>query len=592
MFKTAWVKLFASTIWIAGFAVGSQQFGDIVVSPLSFPVIDARHGYIEHRVRVVNTSPDRTHTVTVVLPGRSYSSRGSSINRLSRTVAVGPGTETTIPLYQPSLDLSGTRARISIDNGAIQETMELPSTGSRFDYYSDPKPNLLFSRSVNRDTVMAEMKKISPKHSGHYRGSGEYECAVTRPDAGIESWSDSWLAYTSFDGIFLKADDMDALPAETLRALWQYVECGGTLIVLGTVPPPGYCSGQVIEKDGITIHYAGFGEFITCNVKDETQLTASRLGRLAQSWENTGKPWIDKQFFSEPNGYFPVIEKLNIPIRSILLLMLVFVILIGPVNIIVLAKMNRRIWLLWTIPSLSFLFCIIVFIHSLLAEGITSTIRIENITLLDQEEHRAVSLGIAAYYCPLTPGDGLHFPYEYEVTPIIRPTGWRDQGTAKRIDDTRDQHFKSGWVTARVPAHFYIRSHEPRRERIELERNEDGSLTAVNGLGADIEQLVVADENGRLYSARGVKAGARAPLKTAGNTYGKTARKLTPRSLYAMGAWYDVVNDVRKKPASMLVPGSYYAELETAPFIREGLAGKAHRKHRSIVLGRRVTIPQ
>jgi hypothetical protein len=272
--------------------------------------------------------------------------------------------------------------------------------------------------------------------------------------------------------------------------------------------------------------------------------------------------------------------------------MLVFVVLIGPVNIFVLAKLNRRIWLLWTIPSLSFLFCVIVFIHSLLAEGITPTTRIESITLLDQEEHRAVSLGIAAYYCPLTPGDGVHFPYEYEVIPVIRSTGIRDRGTAKRIDNTRDQHFKSGWITARLPSHFYIRSHEPRRERIEFERNGDGSITAVNGLGTDIVQLIVSDDNGCLYSSQKIKAGERVPLIPTGSTFGKATTELTPRSLYTMGSWYGAIHDVQKKPVSMLIPGSYYAELDTAPFIREGLAGTALRKHRSIVLGRRITIPR
>lgn len=577
--------------WIAVTAAASQQFGDIVVSPLSFRITDVCHGYIEHRVRIANKSPDTAHTVTIILPDNIHSYMASSITRLSRTVVISPGAETTVSLYQPPLDLSGSGGRISIDGGIARETLTLPSVGSTFDFYRDPHPSLLFSRSVNRDTVMEPISKIARKSSGRH-GSVEYECSVTRPDAGVESWSDSWLAYTPFDGIFLKAQDMAALPPETLRALWQYVECGGTLIVLGTVTPPGYCSEQVTEENGITVHYAGFGEFITCTVRDEAELTVVQASRLAQSWENTGKPWQDREFYTSPNNYFPVIEKLNIPVRSILLLMLLFVLLIGPVNIVVLAKMNRRIWLLWTIPSLSFLFCIIVFVHSLLAEGITSTVRIEGITMLDQAEHRAVSLGIAAYYCPLTPGDGLHFPYEYEVSPVLRPVRWQDQGTTKRIDDTRDQHFKSGWITARIPSHFYIRSHEPRRERIEFERNMEGGLTAVNGLGADISLLIAADAEGRIYSARMVKAGARIQMDPAENTFGTTAVELTPRSIYAMGAWYDYIKDISKKPESMLIPGSYYAELDSAPFIREGLSGRAHRKHRSVVFGRRVTITQ
>jgi len=590
MRKIATIIFLGIVVWAAGSVTGSQQFGDISVSPLSFPIIDATHGYAEHRMRIVNKSPDADRTVTVRIPGNVYSYSREGINRLSRTVRISPGAETTVSLFQPHLGLNGSGARISIDGREMQEKLRIPSIGSHYNSYRDPKPCLLFSRSVNRDTVMDAIKKIRKKTYSRYRSRGEYECAITRPDAGVESWSDSWLAYTAFDAIFLKAHDMRIMPAETTRALWKYVECGGVLIVIGSAKPPGYCSSQKDAREGITINYAGFGEFITCSVTNEAQLTTSRLNILSSSWEASSLRWHNQTLFNGPNACFPVIEELNIPIRSILLLMVFFIVLIGPVNMFILAKLNRRIWLLWTVPGISFIFCVIVFIHSLFSEGITPTIRIESYTMLDQAEHQAVSLGIIAYYCPLTPGQGLHFPYEYEVSPIIPMRRRRNQGSSKTIDDTRDQHFKSGWIVSRIPAHFYIRSHEPRRERVEFTRNTDGGITAVNGLGADITRLVVADTKNRIYEARKIKAGASIQMKPIAKTGAAATGTLTARFIYTNGSRHENIYNNTKVIQSVLTPETYYAEIESSPFIQEGLSGNAYRNYKSIVLGKRIEI--
>jgi hypothetical protein len=59
-----------------------------------------------------------------------------------------------------------------------------------------------------------------------------------------ETWSSDWLAYSRYDGIVITADDLKAVPAEVRAALWQYVETGGALLVLGKTdlsacPPSG-----------------------------------------------------------------------------------------------------------------------------------------------------------------------------------------------------------------------------------------------------------------------------------------------------------------------------------------------------------------
>ena len=79
------------------------------------------------------------------------------------------------------------------------------------------------------------------------------------------------------------------------------------------------------------------------------------------------------------------------------------------------------------------------------------------------------------------------------------------------MDWTQAQHFGRGWVSARVPAHFHLRKSETRRERIEIE-NQNGQTTVVNGLGATIKSLWLADGGSQVFVATNIPAGQKMTL--------------------------------------------------------------------------------
>jgi hypothetical protein len=259
------------------------------------------------------------------------------------------------------------------------------------------------------------------------------------------------------------------------------------------------------------------------------------------------------------------------------------VILIGPVNLVVLSRMNRRTWLLWTIPATSFVTCMMVFVYSMLREGITPDVRMESLTLLDQLNRRASTVGRTAFYCPLTPSQGLFFGFDTEATPLIETFEERS-GTQREMDWTESQHLSRGWVTARVPAHFQVRKSETRRERLEF--SEAGNQhTVVNGLGATVRTLWFKDVEGRLFTATGIPAGQTAILTPSSNSSagGGGARSLLPR----IGA-IQVDEIVSTNAPSYLMPRTYIAELEANPFLENALGPKAksaRTKSRCVVYG-------
>src|SRR5207247_11070803 len=126
-------------------------------------------------------------------------------------------------------------------------------------------------------------------------------------------------------------------------------------------------------------------------------LSKSQWQRIGRSWEESQTPWAlrrDKAFeFSTANKNFPVMENVSIPVRGLLLIMLVFVILIGPVNLIVLSKKKKKMWLLWTVPAISLLTCLAVSAYTVFSEGWGGRARYLSFTILDERSHRASTIG-------------------------------------------------------------------------------------------------------------------------------------------------------------------------------------------------------
>jgi hypothetical protein len=210
-------------------------------------------------------------------------------------------------------------------------------------------------------------------------------------------------------------------------------------------------------------------------------------------------------------------------------------------------------------------------------------VRIEGVSVLDETAQRASSIGWLGVYTPLMPAEGLHFNRDTELTPHIRvpPLTYRS-GVPRTLDWTEDQHLRTGWVTARVPAHFMVRSSERRLEHLRMEKEQDGSLSVVNALGGPVRTLWMADAEGRVYTATEIPGDARATLSPTGVQTAAKADSL--RRAFAQD-WLRMVDALSAKPEDYLLPGSYLAVMDSAPFFQQGLRSAVHRRSRSVVLG-------
>ena len=531
-------------------ALAGTDFGDITVTPELQPTGNTFHGYAEYRIAVSNRSPDTAHQVTLILPKKVFGTPRNQIRELTRSIIVGPSATVYVSLLQPSVPLaSGSELGVAID-GEVQRDEVLLSGGYHGRELSSRRHvsvgvsrspsapvaskgfslllRILISRNVDPTALYTYADKLlSPPPSGGTsgpssgspgsRGRGSTPSYETI-DLGlpVSAWSTTWLGFSRYDGVTVTDEDIRQMPPDVQSALWHYVECGGVLFVLGAQALPeswglkGLLKPELpTDSEGVAVYNVGFGQCIVSSATDTESIDQKQWKHVIASWTKTAIPWQWDNSVEDANRIFPVVGRLGIPVRGLFLLMLFFAIVIGPVNLIMLSRKKRRIWLLWTTPVISLMTCLGVFAYATFAEGWKQVVRTEGLTILDERVHRATTIGWTAFYSALTLGEGLHFGHQTELTPQISP---RDTNKVLTVDWTHDQHLGSGWVTARVPIHFMIRKSETRRERVIVRRGADTDLKIVNGLGVDISQFWLADGDGTIYSAIDVPAGEEVEL--------------------------------------------------------------------------------
>jgi hypothetical protein len=575
------------------FGVASGQarpFGEVDVTLESEPRGNATHGYSELWVRIVNKS-ETDHTVGLTFPKSNYSPGVDHLRAVTRRVTVEAGKTVRVPIAWPErITVSGSGVGVTVDGRDFDETLSINRSYRGYSYGSTgsgPQPLVLYSRTVN--TQFPDWI-----HNGRFKGMLAAPTMTTndiiRADLTADLWSPNWLGYSRYDGVVVTADDLRIMPAEVRNAIGQYVEAGGSLLVLGPKPNlPGLWSVRQTNRLLPGLAQVGFGECMVTDDSDISWWNADAYSMLFDMWKRSTAPWQREKPPAEANRAFPVVDDgISVPVRPLMALMFLFAIAIGPVNLLLLARYKRRLWLFWTVPVVSFFTCMLVILWMAVTEGWQGQARIEGLTILDERSRRASSVGWVGFYSPLMPRGGLHFSTDTEASfqngEEMYSYGYRRRSSsaaAVSIDWSNDQHFASGWLTPRVPAHFVIRKSELRRERVTIARTPDGGIEAVNGLGANITGFWYCDEAGKLYRTENIAAGERAKLQPTGKPTGNLKGL---RDLYTMD-WPTIVSRAKSEAPAILLPRSYFAILNGAPFLDDPMPRVSNRRTQSAVIG-------
>ena len=593
--------------------------------PHSGQPLGTRHGYVEYRVQLKNSATE-DRVVHLAYPASRPGLQPFGV-AVSRTVRVAGGQEVAVSLFQPPVPVFASALEVHVDGE--QDGKIIPVESLHSYYYGPNSPNsvaVLLSRSVPQDfrdlgLTQPRAKSVAPtthtpgaatpafpRRAGGLGGLAAGLAvaaaapptdpfALLRSEVPVSQWSPNWLGYSCYDAMVMTGKEAEEMPPQVQSAVRRFVECGGTLLIHGVKLPAVFSQGGIRGAKGV--YTVGFG-CAAASLDDMPGRSETKTEDDKTSWAVT---WQKLKSLS-PHVYAPaekpvklydlLVAETTVPVRGLFALVLLFGVAIGPANLWLLSRYKRRIWLWWTVPAISLVTCLAVFGYSLASEGWIGHGKTASLTLLDERDHRAATIGYLSYYCPLTPSMGARFSVDTDVAllgPKIEPwqryPGGPGGAGLRFVDWTTDQHLTSGWVNARVPAYFQIRKNEDRRERLTVEKQADGSLKVVNALGAAIQRLYLADSSGRVFEGQDIPAGQQRTLAAAAvklNPFGDPALARNifsgPDLLTALHDWAE-----NKTPAALLAPGRYLAYLDKSPFIESPLAGVKSEDTLAIVYG-------
>jgi hypothetical protein len=432
-------------------------------------------------------------------------------------------------------------------------------------------------------------RPVPPPKRGryYYPPPGKGRAATPRLDFVLDPdrLPANWLSFTSLRAVAIAPADWGQLTQPQKDALLTWTASGGDLLVidgtLGTVlsgdtRPAGFQT----TNDAFNNYYLGHIHLVKSTDINEKGLpdvlTKIDIASPYADWTLPANRAMDWTWIASRGFRLPIDGVGGIPTKAYLSMLILFSIVIGPLNYIYLWRRRQQVLLVLTVPVISLLFIGVLAAYAFLGEGLGVRGRATTFTLLDQTTKQAATrASVSLYAGGIAPSGGLTFPSQFAVFPVGSDgVGIRGSTT---VDFTDSQRFSNGMLQARSPSNFEEITFGPARERLSIERS-GNEFSVVNGLGSPVTQLYYR-ENGHIFALNGtLAAGQKGSLK--------------PGEIKGSDVYADAVKfaaSVNSAKFQMLVDtqpnGTYLAVLEKSPFWDPGVAKLEEHSSFHLVLG-------
>jgi hypothetical protein len=409
-----------------------------------------------------------------------------------------------------------------------------------------------------------------PARPGGFGGALDFQLEPSRLPA-------NWLGYTSLRAVVLGPVEWEQLTDGQRSALLAWTASGGDLIFVDgdirSLLPAAQVQPAADPERATARHLFGHVHVVPLS-SVETGLTALLTATESVrdlNWAlpaNAAPDWgaVEKGGF---RLRIPGVD--GVPARAYLGILLLFAVVIGPLNYWLLRRRGRQVLVVLTAPLISAAFIAVLAGYAVAGQGFRVLGRAVTVTMIDQVTRQAVTRATVSLYAPgLTQSGGLRFGRDAAVW-AVGPEG---NGTRDRmeLDLTDAQHFSSGVLQTRSPTNFEQVTFRAARERLTFSAA-DGGLTVTNGLDATILALFYR-EGGTMYSLDGPLSPGERQTMRAGAV---DARRVLPDGVAVPGR---LVNLLQHQPT-----GSYLAVLEHSPFWEPGVPRVSERGSVHLVLG-------
>lgn len=579
------------------------------------PSGSSTYGYAVYRFFITNPGEsDRTVRISLDLAD------DDAWREISGSAAVPAGSTVELPIYQPPVGMQAYSARVFVDGAIVNERIRMPLASHGVEQYTDsygyywsrdypPSHIVLVSSGVPSEIssrVELHLSDPTASSSGYYGQEETRE--IDQASRATSSWPEDWLGYSRYLAIVMMVSEFESLPNPVREAVLGSVHAGGNLLLLDGESPLTGGLGAITQSHGLEWSEPevpgwvsrsassdppnpwqaesdfGFGSIQWGSRWHVRSVSVLPGNTMFDRWQRAIEPRTKVHTLEDAEQSMSVVGELTVPRRMTFIFLVIFAALVCPVNLIVLSRSNRRTLLFVTAPLLGLLFSATVFVYGILHDGISSTARIEAVSVLDQRTRLCSTSTQLGFYAPLTPRGGLSFSNDTEVTPMLGSRGQRlSRSQRVTLFHGEQQQLQSGWISPREPAHFWTRSHSQRRERVVVQRDDQGEWTATNGLGVPITTFTFHDGDGEMYAAKDMEPGQQVvlqPTPLPGSGGSKRIASLMSSSLPSQ-----MTSRLAGSLGVYNRPWSYTAVVEGRLFAQQGIESVGKLNAREVVIG-------
>ena len=473
-------------------------------------ITQAAPGYIPIRLEITNTGPLRTIEILdrgnrhhfpgftgglVRSPRRSGGIQVGTLSLVQRvTLARGSRVSLTIPV-----PVSAQTENYTFE---IREEGKVLHTLGSYSLQSAIVPDRASALMVVNDSSALAEAAEGWSRSPFPPGAGAAGASVVVPPSGttgrvkVPSFDlllephrlpTNWLGFTSLRAVLIGPAEWRELSDAQRTAVRTWVACGGDLLVIdgdlgewqGSVPTSAtsvpYLLGRVHAFTSAQITTTGLDD-VLMNLPSPRDGNWALPANRAADWDGPLE-----------QGFRMVIPGVGmIHARTYILILLLFAVLIGPVNVFVLWKRRQQALLVLTVPAIALAFILLLAGYVVAGEGFGVYAKAASITLLDQGRQQAATRAtVSMYAAGRSPRGGVSFSRDTAVIPAGGAPIVSDL-----VVDLTDTQRMGGLVRARTPANFETVAFRTARERLVVHRQGD-RIEVVNGLGDTVNDLTL-----------------------------------------------------------------------------------------------------
>lgn len=324
-----------------------------------------------------------------------------------------------------------------------------------------------------------------------------------------------WKAYTGLDVIALNADEWNTLAPGVRTAIRQWALLGGALQVYHSGPEPAAILTELKAGPGAAARYPlGSGNVRTYSW-DGKVLPASAENRFEDKLERIGdRRQTAAKVMREDNAKTPgpgLVE--SIGVRSFAawqvgIILVIFGVLVGPVNLFYLAGPGRRHRLFVTTPLIALGASVVLVMVIFLQDGSGGSGQRAAMVELRPDDNLAVVRQFQISRTGVLFGGGFTLTEPAVITPLLLNNSRWTRLKPPEANDSEGQRyslpepnvFGGDWFQSRSEQAQLIESLRPGRGRLELKPG-GGNPIVVSSFPAAVDQLFYQDPAGQWWRA-------------------------------------------------------------------------------------------